>query len=94
MDTGMSIRKMYKDRPVPLLSGLQEDLKECLEKYRMRSYPRPLFITEKGSIRNGYIRSFTKKLGVEQNKWEHWDLNPDLRVSSRFIVPVNHHLFS
>ena len=24
-------------------------------------------------------------------KWEHWDLNPDLRVSSRFIVPVNHH---
>jgi len=29
--------------------------------------------------------------GAGQNKWEHWDLNPDLRVSSRFLVPVTHH---
>ena len=32
--------------------------------------------------------------GGGQNKWEHWDLNPDLRVSSWFIVPVTHHYIS
>ena len=31
--------------------------------------------------------------GAVQNKWEHWDSNPDLRVSSWFIVPVTHHRF-
>ena len=31
--------------------------------------------------------------GAGQNKWEHWDSNPDLRVSSWFIVPVTHHKF-
>ena len=31
--------------------------------------------------------------GAGQNKWEHWDSNPDLRVSSWFIVPVTHHRF-
>ncbi len=29
--------------------------------------------------------------GAVATKWEHWDLNPDLRVSSRFLVPVTHH---
>jgi len=32
--------------------------------------------------------------GAVQTKWAHWDLNPDLRVSSRFIVPVTHHKIS
>ena len=26
-----------------------------------------------------------------QYKWEHWDLNPDRRVSSKVIAPVIHH---
>ena len=31
-----------------------------------------------------------KKMGAATNKWAHWDLNPDLRVSLRVIAPVNH----
>jgi len=35
-----------------------------------------------------------KYVGALAKRWEHWDLNPDLRVSSWFIVPVTHHEIS
>jgi site-specific recombinase XerD len=163
--------KMERDRLVPLPGGLQDDLREYVEKYRMHSDSRALFTTDKGRMNYAYLRSFIRKLGakvgirdlhahmfrhfyaselyrltgdirlvqilvgharietttiyehitseetVEKGKsaveklfrggedlnqedqkyvgalakrWEHWDLNPDLRVSLRVIAPVNH----
>ena len=164
--------KGEKDRYVPLPAGLQEHVKEYIEKFRMPSDARALLTTDQGRMPYEYIRTMIKKLGAKvglpelhphsfrhfygtymyrttsdlrlvqillgharietttiyehlstkeaaekgkfaveklfrgepknvievqipagavQNKWEHWDLNPDLRVSSRFIVPVTHH---
>ena len=34
---------------------------------------------------------FFYKLLFFRLEWEHWDLNPDRRVSSQVIAPVNHH---
>ena len=120
--------KMERDRLVPLPQGLQEDIKEYVEKYRMRSDPRALFTSEKGrmvQILVGHARIETttiyehitskkaadkgrdaverlfrdegdlnqrvqKGAGAEQDRWAHWDLNPDLRVSLRVIAPVYH----
>jgi site-specific recombinase XerD len=61
--------------------------KEFAEKGR--PYVEKLF--REGSKMMGWVHI---PAGVVQNKWAHWDLNPDLRVSSRFIVPVTHHKIS
>ena len=163
--------KMERDRLVPLPKGLQQDIKEYIENYRMKSNPRALFTSEKGRMGYGYLRSFIRKLGAKTgikelhahlfrhfyasqlyemtndlrmvqilvgharietttvyehitskkaadkgrdaverlfrdegdlnqkvqkeagadlNRWAHWDLNPDLRVSLRVIAPVYH----
>ena len=57
--------KMERDRIVPLPKGLQDDIREYVEKYRMRSNARALFTSEKGRMGYGYLRSFIRKLGAK-----------------------------